>query len=222
MKSRPRVGPQLVADGFEGTELHVVSTRKPRRRVKNATRQVTHSPVVVRLPLASGCLPEPPGLNEVFPSVAGRATRESAQTPVLELSHERATTTPSQINSTKTRSTLEDLETQRNSTRRRESAIRSQLQSITAPVRRDSESSESEGITEDQSIVADDEDIDADTVDGTPRTSARFGRRQTFIQDHSYFESAMHHLGIEEAAESVSEARESGEHEFWSQYGAMD
>jgi hypothetical protein len=98
-----------------------------------------------------------------------------------------------------------------------ESAIRGQLLSISAPVRRESESSDSVSSTEDYSIEEERETPDADTVDDLANdyVSVSGIRRPTYTEDQRYFENAMYHLDIEAPARSP-------EHEFWSQYNAMD
>jgi len=68
--------------------------------------------------------------------------------------------------------------------------VRSQLSSITAPVRRDSESSGSEAADE------------TGSADGQDEDEYDFSCNPTF-DDSSYFENAMYHLHMGEAAEGT-------------------
>jgi hypothetical protein len=100
-----------------------------------------------------------------------------------------------------------DTQVQRQKTDHSERAICGQLASVTAPVRRESESSESDVSTKRNSCIhdQDDDDLDEERPDPSPCSDLRISprRRSTFVQDQRYFEQAMHHLDANEDRESV-------------------
>ncbi|KAF2829288.1 hypothetical protein CC86DRAFT_187751 [Ophiobolus disseminans] len=196
MKSQQvcRTGLQFVADGFVGCELDVISTTKPRQRARIDSRKGKHPSVGSALALASGSLPLPPNQGEVLSIVSQHVTTELSQSSVLAYSHEQAATAPSQLTLTKTQGTTENASPYHLSLTRWESAIRNQLSSIIAPVRRHSESSESEAITEHQSTLDDEDTFEDDSTEDTTYNPVHLGRRPTFSDDHSYFKRAMQEL----------------------------
>tara|TARA_R110002003_G_scaffold96_12_gene7493 strand:+ start:12473 stop:12877 length:405 start_codon:yes stop_codon:yes gene_type:complete len=124
---------------------------------------------------------------------------------------------PDKADSANARHNSHEMHHQRSQKPDNESAIRGQLLSISAPVRRESESSDAVSSTEDYSIEEERESLDADTVDdlAIDYVSVPGIRRPTYTEDQRYFENAMYHLDIETSARSP-------EHDFWSQYNAMD
>jgi hypothetical protein len=153
-----------------------VSSTKPRRRRTVAPRERKRptgaASLITGLALTSGLLP-PPVLQRDL-------TLFSTMRPLHGSSHFDNTTSPGQLTLARSENPAS------NSTQVK---VRSQLSSITAPVRRDSESSASEAADETGSADGEDENEDA------------FSRNPTFVEDSSYFENAMYHLDVGEAAE---------------------
>jgi hypothetical protein len=222
-KQRIHVGHHFLADGFDASELQMFPISKPRRRRQTlAPRQSEPKTLSAGLALVSGLLPAPAlqcaGLS-VPPD--GMATDRSDRT-YLSLCDTFFTTdndpTGPELAETETLA-VDDTYVQRQKTVHLERAICGQLASVTAPLRRDSESSESDVSTEGGSCTHDqyDDHFDEAGSDPSPCPELRISprRRSTFVQDQRYFEQAMHHLHANGDCESVDE-------EFWSQYNGTD
>jgi hypothetical protein len=216
-KQSPRVELHIVADGFVGAELSVVSRKKPRRRGQKGPREVKPIQALPTLALSKGSLP-PPAVQPGNPPTAPRFTpMRPLQTSTLNDSDSGVTQTFGQLVLTGTQVANIRTPPQHNQAEQRESAIQRQLSSIVAPVRRESASSASEAMSNDHQISMFD-DGDLDTEEGTEEPGEPVGyprRRATFVEDHSYFERAMHGLDVEGGAESVRQ-------DFWSQSNAME
>ncbi|KAH7089025.1 hypothetical protein FB567DRAFT_323024 [Paraphoma chrysanthemicola] len=203
---------QFVADGFEGDELNITTEKKRRRRAISTRPDPLPGsfPVGASLALATGMLPSPVNPHEA----------ESF------LSHETATPLTSEIIDKEPppnqpvpgRPYVPDNRTSFSRCQRedQDTAICSQLLSITAPARCDSESSESDSSIDACSL--DDEEIaNADATEDSSLDCAfdQQPPRPTYTGDLRYFENAMYHL---DNAESIR----SHEHDFWSQYNLLE
>jgi hypothetical protein len=213
---------RFVADGFEEDELNIAiaSTRKPRRRAKLASREFRPSPAVTSLILASGVLPAPVTSYGSKSGPSDERPANSTLTIGAIADDENPAYLPDKADkadSANEHHNSHEMHHQRSQKPNNESATRGQLLSITAPVRRESESSDSVSMTEDYSIEEESETLDVDTVDdlAIDHVSVSGIGRPTYTEDQRYFENAMYHLDIEAPAKRP-------EYEFWSQYNAMD
>ncbi|KAF1846616.1 uncharacterized protein K460DRAFT_127088 [Cucurbitaria berberidis CBS 394.84] len=195
------------SDGFIGSERGFVMKKRPRPRRKAA-------PVGKRLAqvggltLASGFLPVPALVS--MERINSPCLDQSHVPVVLEHFQERERS--GQLPMARRQSGVEVESTTKQRSQQWDKTVYNQLSSITAPVRRFSESSESVSPAEENCWCSED-DSDIDTNNGV--NGARFlhlGRTPSFADDTSYFEHAMHHLGF---AEGVYE-------KSWSQYNMTD
>jgi hypothetical protein len=135
-KSRPQ--PQRrshpLADGFVGSELELVSAKKPQRRPKPAPRDLKPKFVVAGLDLACGLLPAP-----AVPCVDSSAAIEPCASALTN-----TTKHFEQLDKAKTQVETNQRRHQHEQAERREHAVESQLCNVTAPIRRESESSGSD------------------------------------------------------------------------------
>lgn len=203
-----------MADGFEAHELKMSPPRRPRRRERTTRRQIKTKPMVDGLILAGGLLPSPdfPDVDTLVPS--GDCTGRSRQFTNTDEAPLAANDSPDHPDVSRTSVTNDQV--QYRQAERSERAVNSQLASITAPVRRDTESSENDTSGEEWSLGSDPEDEDSGSMGAhTARPPTLLKRKATLVQDIRYFEHAMHHLGS-------GQSNESGDDEFWSQYNAME
>ncbi|KAF2032593.1 hypothetical protein EK21DRAFT_86912 [Setomelanomma holmii] len=211
----------IVADGFEADELVIASTKKAHRRRKLPPRELKQTQAVSGLALATGALPTPlishHSMSSPSELVNSRSTASFSGT-LPTASHPRPSIDISQATLPRSRHSSNVRPHSRDQSSNRESAIRGQLLSITAPIRRESDSSESDGTNEVRSMDSEGDDND-DVVepeedfsfDSVPALS---GRRHSYVEDSRYFENAIHNLDIEEQYRSP-------EDEVWSQYNDM-
>lgn len=203
-QSVPRLGAHVglnsIADGFEAQEFVITQTRKSPRRKKNLAREPKATLMMPVLELSNGLLPPPAIHDSIY-----LPTRTQTK---VDLSCTETATRPGQLTLTKPESASKPEHTEKRDAQRLETIVRNQLSCITAPVRHDTESSDSDAIPEHHG----NDDEENDYSDGTDDTthSFHFGsptRRPTLVDDTSYFEAAMHHLETgreEERAEGVS------------------
>lgn len=215
-KQTMQPSPHFVADGFVGDELLFISTRKPRRRGKIEPRGAKSKPTVAALTLAKGSLPAPI-LQLGLPSAAKDARAAPLRVTVTKGRYSDDTNTPGHLVFTRTQCTADDLKPQQQQqveecvVRDHSSAIRTQLSSITAPMRRESESSVSEENSESDRQTS--YDAENDDLEEAAHPSTHPNARTTFVGDsHGYFEAAMHGLDIVKAMSRDKQ-------EFWSQRG---
>jgi hypothetical protein len=203
-----RLGIQVVPDGFVDHELHCTSKKGSGRRSKTVSTQ-KRKPVVVReLALGNGLLP-------VSENRESGISMTSVDDDSLYLDQSNAK--PGQLVLTRSQSVIQNEASSQVLLAQRDSAILHQLSSITAPLRRDSDSSESDTMADEGDIDFEDSH-DTDDADEADDYDARYvlsTQMPTFGDDKSYFETAMQHLEVEGPVEH-------GEHDFWSQYGPMD
>jgi hypothetical protein len=153
-----------VGDGFVGSELETVPSRKPRRRGKITPRISRSNVEVAGLRLASGSLPIPtihyadPSTAEPLDAIPGNLHVESRITTKIATRPEI----------TKLHVAARDTQAQYQRAERVERAVESQLSRITAPDRRDSQSSGSQTSIEQQSIIDDQEYSSTDHLENTP------------------------------------------------------
>ncbi|KAH6250746.1 hypothetical protein HBI40_170540 [Parastagonospora nodorum] len=151
-----RAGLEFVADGFEAHELKLSPPRRPRRRERTVRRQTKTITMVNGLILAGSLLP-PPGLQDVDSFVPqGDSTGRSRRVINTVESPLAADDCPDQSIELRTSVTNDQVQCQQ--AKRSERAVNSQLASITAPVRRDTESSENDTSSEECSLGSDPED----------------------------------------------------------------
>lgn len=200
---------QFTADGFVDSELNVVPKKKPRRRGRPTPREVKHPLMAPALTLADGSLPTPPIPDDFRPLSSSRANEEMPQMLMLEKDREVAAVTRSQLTLTRTQRDVKGVQHQRQNAKLWESVVRSQLSGITAPVRRESDSSGSQSATGYQSGGGEEDSYGSDSMEEGNRDIAPLGRRATFVKEYTYFEDAVQHLDIEGRPELVNE-------NFWS------
>jgi hypothetical protein len=219
-KQRKHVGYRLLANGFDTCELQMFPIGKPRLRQKIASRQSGPKTHPAGLALVSGLLPVPAVqcADPSFPPdhmTSDRFDQTHLSLRVAFLTTDNDSMGPELAETL----AIDDRQVQRQKTDHWERAICGQLASVTAPVRRESESSGSDLSTEKNSCMhdQDDDDLDEERSGRSPCSELRIGprRRSTFVQDQRYLEQAMHHLDANENRESVDE-------EFGSQYNGMD
>ncbi|KAH5441182.1 hypothetical protein HBI47_044040 [Parastagonospora nodorum] len=208
-----RAGLEFVADGFEAHELKLSPPRRPRRRERTVRRQIKTITMVNGLILAGGLLP-PPDLQDVDSFVLpGDSTSRSRRVINTVESPLAADDCPDQSIESRTSVTNDQVQCQQ--AKRSEHAVNSQLASITAPVRRDTESSENDTSSEECSLCSDPEDEESVKMGAhKARPPTLLKRKATLVQDMRYFEHAMHHL-------ESGQDNESGDDEFWSQYNTV-
>jgi hypothetical protein len=157
-----------VGDGFIGSELETVPSRKPQRRGKIMSRISKSNVEVAGLRLASA-LPIP----AIHYGDLSTSEHLDANPGNLHVESLIATKFATQPEFTKLHIAAHDTQTQYQRAKRLEHAVESQLSRITAPVRRDSESSESQTPTEQQSIIDDQEYSSTDHLENTSTPELR-------------------------------------------------
>jgi hypothetical protein len=156
----------------------------------NGTRESKATLLMPGLTLSNGPLP-PPALQYYDPVPAPSPTKadfnhtESAALAVL----------PGQLILTKPENATRPKHIEEHHAQRLDVVVRNQLSSIIAPVRRDTESSGSEVILEHETSD-NEEDKCSDGIDDIthPVRFRTSDSTPTFVEDASYFETAMHHL----------------------------
>ncbi|KAF1919693.1 hypothetical protein BDU57DRAFT_536642 [Ampelomyces quisqualis] len=183
----------FVADGFAGTELHMVPVRNTPQRRKAVTRKPKPHLAVSGLALAGGVLPSP--AIQCHGSLAASPSLDHSPANMVTGYQNRAGTPQLPLLRTDSAATFKEVEYK--SAGHCQRAVHDQLSSITAP-RRESGSSGSDGLAEEQSTDGEGNDSDDDLheIVGTAH-SMPFPRRSTVVEDHRYFESAMYHLSAE-------------------------
>jgi hypothetical protein len=147
-----------MGDGFVGSELETAPLRKPQRRGKTASRVSTNIGVA-GLRLASGSLPTP----TIHGGGLFTATKPFDAMPLdLHVEPLNVTKIAEEPELSTLRNATRDTRVQRQEAERWERAVQSQLSRITAPIRHNSASSGSEALTEQQSVMDDDEDFNAE------------------------------------------------------------
>jgi hypothetical protein len=144
-----------IGDGFVGSELETAPSRKLRRRGKTISRVLRSNIGVAGLRLASGSLPTP---TIHFGDLSAATEPFDAIHTSLHPDSLNATKVTEQPEITTSQDTMRDAQAQYRQTKQWERAVQSQLSRITAPIRRDSESSGSQMLTEQQSIIDDSDD----------------------------------------------------------------
>ena len=210
-----RSASEFVADGFEAHELRMSPPRRLRRREKTTRRQIKPTTMADGLILASGLLPAPGVQNEDSFVPSGDSTGRRRQVTNTDDAPLVADDGPDHANVSRTPVTNDQFRYRQ--AERSERAVNSQLASITAPVRRDTESSEDGTSSEELSFGSDPDDGESGNMCAHTdlHLPTLLKRKATLVQDTRYFEHAMHHL------DSV-QGNESGEDDFWSQYNAME
>ncbi|KAH7068884.1 hypothetical protein BKA63DRAFT_580677 [Paraphoma chrysanthemicola] len=185
---------QFVADGFEGDEL-IITTEKKRRRRANLTRHeplLGSFPVGARLALTTGMLPSPRTPHEVESFLSHETPTPLASETIDKVTPE---TPPNQAGPGRQDVPDNGISFPRCQRADQDTAICSQLLSITAPVRRESESSES--VSSIGTYSSDDEEFsnaDAMEYSSLDCTFNQQPQRPTYAGDMRYFENAMYHL----------------------------
>ncbi|KAF2129596.1 hypothetical protein P153DRAFT_396853 [Dothidotthia symphoricarpi CBS 119687] len=207
----------VASDGFVGEELTITRTQKRTKRSgKNILQETQLGFASGGLVLGNGRLPSP--RHEcISPSLPDSGLRSSSglHTPFQVGSSQRSAI-PIQLILTRNHNVTDSRPVESGCFRKRETAVHTQLSSITAPLRRDSESSRSEAMDEDDHINDNgDPNIDGsvsgesqnsdgfindEECDGTDSTSpSRFkhlSRKPTYVDDSSYYQQAMHDLDM--------------------------
>jgi hypothetical protein len=206
-------GLDFLADGFEAHELKLSPPRTLRRRERTVRRQIKTITMVDGLILAGGLLP-PPGVQDIDSFVPpGDSTGRSRRVINTVESPLAADDCPDQP--VELRTSVTNDQVQHRQAERSERAVNSQLASITAPVRRDTEISENDTSSEECSLGSDPEDEESVKIGAhEARPCTLLKRKATLVQDMRYFEHAMHHL-------EAGQDNESGDDEFWSQYNTV-
>jgi hypothetical protein len=204
-KQQARTSLHFVADGFVGSELRIELTKKSQRRAKVVPRQSKSNLAVARLALVTGLLPTPIVQHAEMMATPNNMPSEALYEPL------KIARGPAQLDSIRAQGLTDGRQTQIRQVARGEHTVRNQLSSITAPLRRESESSESDVVTEREFVVDGEEMEEIIHTQQFPPPSGT----STIAEDHGYFESAMYHLDIAQTTESVN-------NEFWSQYNAVD
>jgi hypothetical protein len=213
-----RLGMQL-ADGFVGSELHSAS-RKGRTRRSKTLQARKEKPVVVReLALQSGRLPisetENAGLSMAH-AIDNSLYFDHLHT-MSGLEERQNKAQPGQLVLTRSQSVALSERSREGRPKQCDKAILHQLSSITAPIRRESGSSDSD-IVEEEGNMDSEDGYDTDNADEVDDYNARYmlpTQVPTFADDTSYFQTAMQQL-------EVGLQVENGEDDFWSQYGPTD
>jgi hypothetical protein len=170
-KQSPRVE---LADGFVGAELSVVPRKKPRRRGQVGPREVKPMQTLPTLALANGSLPLP-AVQPGNPPMAPRFTpMRPSQALTLNDGDSGVTQTFGQLILAGSQGLNIRTPPQLNQAEQRESAIRRQLSSIIAPIRRESGSSASEAMSDDHQMSMFD-DGGLDTEEGTEEPAGPVG-----------------------------------------------
>jgi hypothetical protein len=206
------------ADGFVDHELNSASRKGHTRRSKTVSAR-RKKPVVRELALGSGPLPVSETENAGL--LMAHANDNSLCLDHLHttsgLKEHQNKTKPGQLVLTRSQSVALSERSRVCRPKQCDKAILHQLSSITAPLRRESGSSDSD-IVEEEGKMDSEDGNDTDSDNEVDDYNARYilsTQVPTFADDTSYFQTAMQQL-------EVGRLIENGEDDFWSQYGPMD
>ena len=215
-RDHPRLSFGNSSDGFVGSEHGYVLKKRSRQR--GNTAPIERNVAATRgLALAGGPLPAP-----TVETIEALVSTERFSSPYYNPSHVQyvpghfqGISRPVQHPVAKNQSICANRQTGEHRPQQWDTAIRDQLSSITAPVRRGSESSESGPSEEYSSYNGEDvSDIGNDNV----TSSSQFVplvRAPSYADSPGYFDHTLHCLEGVDLPDSCDEA-------FWSQYNAID
>jgi hypothetical protein len=149
-------GSGFVADGFVGSELTVGSVKKPRRRVKIVPQQSKSDAGKAGLSLAVGLLPLP-NLQFTRMTIDPQRTMKEALHS-YDVSSLDVKAIRGQLDLVSTSAEKDFRQAQFQQVQQSKHTVQSQLSSITAPIRRESESSNQDLFDECESVIDVEED----------------------------------------------------------------
>jgi hypothetical protein len=200
----------FVADGFVGSELTVEPARKPLRRAKIVPRQSKPDAGKVGLALVDGLLPLPNFQYTKMTIDPEHETEEALHS--FDVNSVEVKAMPGQLDLVRTSAEKDFKQPRFQQVQQAKHTVKSQLSSITAPIRRESESSNSDVFNEGESTMDGEEEAhDAEEMDETAysQSASLLRQRSTIVVDYGYFENAMHDLEIAQRTRRIDD-------EFWS------
>jgi hypothetical protein len=215
-----RLGMQFAPDGFVGRELQSTSLTGRTSRSKTLPARRKKKPIVIHeLALGSGPLPvmvtENTGTSMAHANENSLYLNHLPTTPEREEQQNKVK--PGQLVLARSQSVTLGERSREDLPKQCEKIILHQLSSITAPLRRESGTSESDTTGEEGDMDSEDgHDTDNDdAVDGYNAHYLLSTQVPTFADDKRYFQTATQRL------ENVGFVVNGGD-DFWSQYGQMD